>query len=813
MPKTIRTTVSAKYFQYLAIGFMILVLTSFIWNLLNINQQILQLAELEAKTNLNKDLAIRLWATRHGGAYLMVDKETPPVSFLAGIKDRDVNTSSGKMLTLYNPATILREIMNDYSKLYGIKARITGKVYMNPENAPDSWEQKALNELSGGKKEFQELTQIDGKQYLRVMQPMYMENGCMKCHAWTGLKVGELRGATDVAIPLDNYDPVKSKAIQKLMLTHLMLWIIGSGIIFFLGYWLKKSERTSDFNQKKWKILSHALQHSANGVLITNTQGVIEYVNPAFTLINGYTENELIGHTPQKMKSGLNPPSLYQEMWSTIRQGHTWKGEFKNRKKSGTVYWCFETISPVFDEDGEITHYIGIIEDIEDRKSSEEYIRQLAQFDPLTNLPNRRFFKDELERAILQAKSQKKIFGLIYIDLDRFKMVNDSLGHTVGDKLLQKLSERFAKIGKKKHFLVRLGGDEFAVITALTDSEKTIEEFVQQLQETIKKPFIIEENDIYMTASAGIALYPKDGDDSESLVKASDMAMYGAKMKGKNTHLYFETVHGNFASETLSIENGLRKAIEHHELFLVYQPKWDTKENKFLGLEALVRWNSPKLGFMNPGQFIAIAEETDLIIILGEWILKEALQSMMKLSKIIGFVPKISVNLSPVQFRNDHLNTMVKEMLKQTGFPPQQLELEITEGALVADPAVAIEKMNDLFSHGITFSIDDFGTGYSSMSYLKKFPVSTLKIDKSFVDDIVDDPQDRAIIQAIITLAASLNMKTIAEGAEYKEQVDILNTLECYAIQGYWHSRPLDYSALLAYFENTKRDSEPISSL
>ncbi|MDD5117820.1 MAG: EAL domain-containing protein [Sulfuricurvum sp.] len=801
MPNITKAVTLSKYIPLFIIGFMILILTSLIWNIHNINQQILQLATQEAKTNLNKDLAFRLWATRHGGAYLTVDENTKPIPFLANIKDRDVNISSGKMLTLYNPATMLREIMNDYGKLYGVKARITAKVYMNPENAPDTWESKALDILSSGKKEYTEIIQVDGKRYLRMMQPMYMEQGCIKCHAWTGIPVGGLRGATDVTIPLDSYKLIERDSISNLILTHLILWIIGIGMILFLGRRLIGSEKAFETSRQRLLMLTHALEQSGNGIIITNTQGIIEYVNKAFSKINGYTRQELIGKKPNVMRTHLNSSEIYKNMWETISKGFTWRGEFKNQKKNGAIYWCLETISPVLDNDGKITHYIGVIEDIEDRKHTEEHLQQLILFDPLTKLPNRHFFRERLNTQILEAQENDKIFGLIYIDLDRFKMVNDSLGHSVGDQLLQNLADRFAQICDENRFCVRLGGDEFAIITEFSDSKESIEKSVHDILHLMKEPFFIDQNDIYMTASIGIALYPQDGDDAETLIKAADMAMYGAKIKGKNTYLFFEPTNGDFVSGTLIIENALRKAIGSDELFLVYQPKYNTREKQFIGLEVLIRWNSPTLGFMNPAYFIPIAEETDLIITLGEWILKEALSKMMKLSETTGFIPKISVNLSPVQFRNQHLNEIITKALQETGFPFEKLELEITEGALVDNPTLAIEKMNQLTVHGITFSIDDFGTGYSSMSYLKKFPVSTLKIDKSFVDDLVTDPHDRAIVQAIITMATSLGIKTIAEGAETIEQVTILNDLECFAIQGYWHSRPLTYTDLLNYFE------------
>ncbi|HEX5710639.1 MAG TPA: EAL domain-containing protein, partial [Sulfuricurvum sp.] len=660
-------------------------------------------------------------------------------------------------------------------------------------------------ELSHGAKEYSEVTVMEGKKYLRVMQPLYMEQGCMKCHAWTRLKVGDLRGATDVAIPLEKYEIIAHDNTKKLILIHLVLWLIGMLSIYFFGRKLIDSERNNKASLEELSMRTQALDQSGSAIMITDTQGTIEYANEAFLQLNGFKLDEVLGRKPVIIKSHLNPPSFYKEMWATISEGKTWKGEFKNRKKNGSIYWCHETISPITDSNGVLTHYIAFIEDIEERKAAEAHIKQLAQFDALTNLPNRRYFHQKLEEQIIQAQKKGKLFGLIYVDLDRFKMVNDSLGHTIGDSLLITLAERLMHMNHTPAFVTRLGGDEFAIITELGDTKEDVELCADAIQQTIKQPFFIENNDLFITASIGIALYPKNGDHSEALIKSADLAMYGAKINGKNRYLFFEPIHGDFASETLLIENGLRKAIDNNELFLVYQPKWNTKENRFIGLEVLVRWQSPTLGFMPPSRFIKIAEETDLIINLGEWILKEAIIKMMEISKIIGFIPKISVNLSPIQFRHENLNSMIKDTLLQTNFPANKLELEITEGALVQDPAMAIEKMNELYAYGVTFSIDDFGTGYSSMSYLKKFPVSTLKIDKSFVDEIIDDPHDRAIVQAIITLAASFKIDTIAEGAETREQVDILSTLGCHAIQGYWHSRPIDYSALVEYFKNLEK--------
>ncbi|OYZ58661.1 MAG: hypothetical protein B7Y17_05975, partial [Sulfuricurvum sp. 24-42-5] len=438
----------------------------------------------------------------------------------------------------------LRDIMHDYSNLYDIKTRITAKLYMNPQNAPDAWESNALEKLQNGETQVEEFTMMKGKKHLRLMQPMYMEQGCIKCHAWTGIKVGEVRGAIDVAIPLDKYDPIKKEHFQQLIITHLLLWLIGMGGILFLGRRLLSSVRENDKNQKDLDIRTQALEQSNNAVLITNPKGVIEYANQAFVQLNGYELIELLGKTPKVVKSHLNTPALYREMWSTISDGRTWKGEFKNRKKNGAIYWCYETISPVMDTDGKITHYIAVIEDIEKRKTTEEHIKQLVHYDALTNLPNRHYFKEKLDAHIIQACKENKVFGLIYIDLDRFKMVNDSLGHTVGDTLLQTLAERLLLIDGHKTFVSRFGGDEFAIITDFTDTQHPIEMFIERIHDAIKEPFFIAGDDIFMTASMGVSLYPQHGDDAESLIKASDIAMYGAKLQGKNTHLFFEPIHG-----------------------------------------------------------------------------------------------------------------------------------------------------------------------------------------------------------------------------------------------------------------------------
>ena len=753
--------------------------------------QVIALAQVEAKANLLRDLALRDWATSHGGIYVPVDEVTRPSPFLAHIPERDVHTPRGRTLTLYNPAMMLREMKQTEKELYGVLARITGRTHLNPDNAPDAWEDKALSIVESTRQDYWEATQINGQPFLRRMQPMFMEEGCVKCHAWTGIKVGEVRGATDIAVPLAPYQAVVDNSKRHGALLHGIAWLAGLGLIGFMSRRSRKNALILALHTDEIRKFELAVKQSASGVMITDTHGRIVYANPQFLDTNGYSEAEVIGQKPSLLKSGETAAAVYQEMWSSISQGQVWRGELKNRRKSGEPYWCLETISPLRNEAGRVVNYVAIAEDISDRKFAEAAIHRLAYFDPLTELPNRRLLRDRLEQAIAwSARSQTKV-ALLYLDLDRFKTFNDSLGHPVGDAILVEMATRFTTCLRDNDTLARLGGDEFAIVAGNINGPQDAVVVAEKLLHQIQAPFTHEGFDLYVTTSIGIALCPDDSEDLDILLRCADVALYEAKAGGRNGYRFFARDVINDSLERLAIENGLRTVIERNELFVEYQPKLDLRSGRITSVEALMRWRHPTLGLVSPARFIPLAEEVGEICRIGAWILHEACRQTAQW-RMQGLDLKVSVNISAIQFGRPELVETVRQTLTATGLEPSALELEITESALARDPEQASEALTTFRRMGLGISIDDFGTGYSSLNYLKNFPMTVLKIDRSFVSELgTPQSNDKAIVGAVIFLSRSLGLEVVAEGVETQEQLHILRTMGCDHIQGYYLSKPL----------------------
>lgn len=573
------------------------------------------------------------------------------------------------------------------------------------------------------------------------------------------------------------------------------VWATGVPLYDASGHRIGAIESIRDISERKkteeyLRKLTHGIEHSASGVMITDVQGKIEYVNLKFSQLTGYSPEEAIGSNPRILKSEATPREVFDNLWSTILSGKEWRGEILNRRKSGEVYWSIASISPLHSDNGEITHFIANFEDINERKNAESTIERLAYYDPLTDLPNRRMLQDRLEQGLKRSRRQATGAALIYLDLDRFKHINDSLGHPAGDKLLREMANRFTEVLRDDDIVCRLGGDEFAIILHDIHHDQDAVPVAQKLITVAAEPMLLDEHEVAVSASAGIALFPKDGEDCRTLEKNADIALYHAKEEGKNTFRFYSEELNNRFSDRIAMEQGLRRLLERHELELYYQPKVSVATGLVSGVEALLRWNSPEFGMVSPLRFIPLAEETGQIIPIGEWVLRTACQQQLAWQQQ-GLQLTMAVNLSSVQFKSPSLIEQIAAIIDESGINPESLELELTESALVDKPEKAVRLLEQLRSLGCGIAIDDFGTGYSSLSYLKTFPVTVLKIDRSFVRDLAHNSGDRAIAQSVVDLATNLDMETVAEGVEHPEQLEILRQIGCTYIQGFYFSRPV----------------------
>lgn len=537
--------------------------------------------------------------------------------------------------------------------------------------------------------------------------------------------------------------------------------------------------------------LSHALAQAADAAIVTNIEGVIEYANAACEKMTGFSQAELIGQTPRIFKSGKMEPLFFKKLWETINQGDNFTDIFINKRKDGSIYYEEKTITPLKDDTGKITHFISTGKDITERIQTEKRLHHLAYHDPLTDLPNRSMLTERIQHAIENASRSKRILGVMFLDVDRFKNINDTLGHDVGDKLLVELAARIQNQLRTSDTIARLGGDEFAILIEWAENANDLSNVAKKLIESFRKPFNIDGNELFTTASIGISIYPDNGKDSTTLLKNADVAMYRAKEQGRDCYHFYSEELTTKAYERLSIENKLRRALDQNELELFYQPQVLRPSNIVCGLEALLRWRDPDKGLVSPAEFIPVLEETGMIISVGEWVLETACRDHKEWESLSSLPLLMSVNLSSKQFEDPSLGNKILNILSTNNYDPKLLELEITESALMSEPKRSVKLLKELSYEGIRFAVDDFGTGYSSLSYLKQFPIKTLKIDRSFVQDITVDPDDEAIISAIIALAQSLGLEVIAEGVETLAQVKYLEQYQCQKLQGFLYSKPM----------------------
>ncbi|MEZ5559990.1 MAG: EAL domain-containing protein [Pseudomonadales bacterium] len=542
---------------------------------------------------------------------------------------------------------------------------------------------------------------------------------------------------------------------------------------------------------QRLKLAKNVFESAGEAILVTDARLRIVDVNPAYLDMTGFSRAEVIGSKPRASASGRHDRSFYRSIWRAVRRDGYWSGELWDRRKNGELFPQSLTISAIKDDQGRISNYVGIFKDVTSQKAAEEELERMAYFDPLTGLPNRALFKDRLQHEMDVATRKQGRVALLFIDLDRFKFVNDTLGHEAGDKLLLEAAWRIKQVVRQSDTLARLGGDEFTLVVADAHDMTDVGHVASKMIETLEKVFVIDGREVFIGASVGIAVYPDDGRSVSSLTKNADTAMYLAKQAGRGTYRFFKREMNTQNERRLALEASLRRAVDNEEFVLHYQPKIDLARRAVVGFEALLRWQHPDFGLIAPGDFIPLAEETGLILPMSRWVLRAALAQLADWHRL-GYVDlDMAVNLSARQFQDQQLVDDVTSVLRDTDIEAGSLELELTESLLMVDAARALAIMRRLRDLGVKLSIDDFGVGYSSLSYLKRFPIHSLKIDRGFVRDVVDNPEDAAIVSAIMSLAATLQLQVVAEGVETTAQEAFLAERGCDLVQGYLYSRPL----------------------
>ncbi len=557
--------------------------------------------------------------------------------------------------------------------------------------------------------------------------------------------------------------------------------------------------------------LSLAIEQSPSSVLICDRHWRIEYANSKFMQLTGHQVSDIVGLHPGMLTKDTLPQRENQQLWQNIRlqvqRVGVWQGEVHSTRRSGERFWEQVVVTPIKDENGQPSHILILGEDISIRKRYEQQLLRQANYDILTGLPNRMLALDRLKLALAQARREDQQVGVMFLDLDNFKHINDTMGHDAGDNLLIEASRRISSCLRGTSTVARLGGDEFLVILPGLRSPEVAEQVADRILQTFSPPFHLDGQEVFVTTSIGIAIYPADSDNSSTLLQHADAAMYQAKSKGKSAYERFAPEMKEISHERLQIESRLRRALELKELELYYQPIVDASSGDLIGAEALLRWNNPSMGLVSPDKFIPLAEETGMIIPIGEWVIAQACEAAQRWSSNGDTFLSIAVNVSPRQFRDPGFVNMVQETLRKNNLDARHLELEITERLILDNTIETAEILKRLDEMGVRLSVDDFGTGYSALGYLKSYPFDTLKIDKSFVRDVMTEQEDAALVKAIINMAHSLGLQVIAEGVEEGSQLHFLRQQGCDFAQGYYYNRPAPEKEFLEWIAEHNRAS------
>ncbi|MBI9089343.1 MAG: EAL domain-containing protein [Desulfobacterium sp.] len=594
----------------------------------------------------------------------------------------------------------------------------------------------------------------------------------------------------------------------EITLDNRVFFFKTSNISDMASFYVYGREITEKKHYENLLLLSDSVfENSIEGITVSDADGIIQRVNPAFEGITGYSAKEAVGQNPRILKSDRHSPEFYDKMWSSLKEKGQWSGEIWNRKKNGEAYPEWLSITAIMGNKGDVSSYVAVFHDMTEIRRSQEKLKFKTYHDGLTGLPNRLLFEDRLERSIGIAQKNQRLVAVLCLDLDNFKHVNESLGHNIGDLFLKAVGERLSRSFTDKTTVSRFGGDQFNIILNSINTAKEAVTSATDLMALFESPFMVEEKEIYANISIGISLYPADGTTPSALIQNAEIAMHKIKASGKNSYSLFETGMNQQMIKRIELEADLRHGLQKNEFKLFYQPKVAVETGEISGMEALIRWDNGEKGLISPGDFIPIAEETGVIEPIGTWVLNQACIQTKKWHDLGFGSLKIAVNLSAVQFRNTELASKVQAALNGAGLEPRFLNLEITESLVMNDVETAIDTMNRIADLGVSFSIDDFGTGYSSLSYLKRFPVAILKVDQSFVREIPNSKDDMVIARTILSMAKSLNMKTVAEGVETKEQLEFMRENHCDEIQGYYFSPPVPADKFQALLEGGMKNA------
>ena len=556
---------------------------------------------------------------------------------------------------------------------------------------------------------------------------------------------------------------------------------------------LKARDKALRASAEHLRLAHRVINASMDSIMITDARGVIQSVNPSFTVVTGYSAEEAVGNRPSMLSSGRQTKAFYCDMWSTVLERDYWQGEIWNQRKDGETYPEWLTITAIRDDEGQIQQFVAIFSDISDRKRREAKLHRLANFDDLTGLANRRLFLSRLEQAQANARERGHCMAVLFLDLDLFKRINDTLGHHAGDRVISTIATRLQALADDGESVARLGGDEFAVLIHEIAHPDALEAQAARLLESLCRPIEVLGHTLSVSASIGIGLYPEDGESAEILLKHANTAMSRAKEAGRNQWCFYQSDMGEHDQRALTLEQSLRRALDNDALEVVYQPQAALEDKRLVGFEALLRWNDPELGVVSPQQFIPLAEKLGMIDRIGRWVL-DRVCAQLHAWRHLARVP-VAVNVSALQLSDRRFVDDVERCLARYALSPELIELELTESALLPNSETTHRMLQRLRDRGIRLLIDDFGTGYSSLAYLRQLPISTLKIDASFVRQLPDSYKDGELVGAILAMANALGLDVIAEGAETDAQADFLRAKGCKIVQGYWLSRPLAANA------------------